>query len=83
MRIEYFTAKWCQPCKWFGPIMGDLAMNSSFPVEIIDVNQNPERMPPDLLGVPTVILYKDNIEKARFTGPKSKTDLAEWITVNA
>jgi hypothetical protein len=55
----------------------------SFLVEIIDIDVYPERIPANVMGVPTVILYDGNVEKARFSGAKNKHDLQEWITVNA
>ena len=82
MRLEYFTAKWCQPCRWFGPVMGQFAIETEIPVEIIDIDKNPERLPLDVLGVPTVIMYEGDTEKARFSGAKTSNDLAEWIKVN-
>lgn len=79
MRLEYFTAPWCAPCRVFGPIMDKVAKEYNLLVEKIDIAKNPERLPEDVLGIPTVIMYIQDKPVARFSGAKSETDLVAWI----
>jgi thioredoxin-like negative regulator of GroEL len=79
MRLEYFTAPWCAPCKTFGPIMDKVAKDYELDVEKIDIQATPERIPADVLTIPTVILYLQNAPVARFSGPKQEQDLITWI----
>jgi thioredoxin-like negative regulator of GroEL len=82
MRLEYFTAPWCQPCKTFGPIVEKVNHFKPGLIEKIDIQKNPERLPNDVLGIPTVIMYNGNTEVARFSGAKSESELLDWISVN-
>lgn len=78
MKLEYFTAPWCQPCKVFGPTLEKFAVTWGFELDKINIQEDPAKLPADVLGLPTVIMYKDNIEVSRFTGAKSESDLAGW-----
>lgn len=80
MFLEYYTAPWCGPCKIFGPIIGRVTEKLNIPMEKINIDENPERAPKDMLGIPTVIMYEDEKEVARITGARSEGDLIEWLS---
>lgn len=68
MELLYFTAKWCVPCRSFGPVMERVTEPA---VTKVDVDLNTEMV--NLYGVmsvPTVILAKDGFEVARFSGAR-------------
>jgi thioredoxin-like negative regulator of GroEL len=80
MRLEYFTAPWCAPCKTFGPIIEKVAGEKQVYLDKINIQENPERLPPDVLSVPTVIGYLESgFEFARFVGTMSEEDLSNWL----
>lgn len=75
-RAVRFTANWCGPCKVFAPVFDKVTTELNIPMEIIDVSQNdaPAR-DANVFGLPTVILYNNDIEVARFSGNKSEADV--------
>ena len=80
MRLEYFTAKWCGPCKFYGPIVNDVTTKLDVPIEKIDIDEEWSRVPSDVRGVPTIIMYNDDKEVSRIVGARSEDDLRGWIS---
>jgi len=76
-KLLYFSAKWCQPCKTFGPIVDQVAQQ--FPVEKIDVDNNPKALQYHVRTIPTVILVDANTgaEILRKNGVQSKQQLLD------
>lgn len=73
-----FTAAWCGPCKMLAPILEELAAEWDQKISIrkLDVDQNQETaMKYGVMGVPTLILFKDGEIAARMTGYKPKKHL--------
>lgn len=73
-----FTAAWCGPCKMLAPILEELAVEWSQKISIrkLDVDQNQNTaMQYGVMGVPTLILFKDGEIAARMTGYKPKKHL--------
>jgi len=69
-RILYFKAEWCLPCKNYKPVIAQV--NQKVPVEEIDVDRQPHLA--DMYAVrniPTVLIVKDNVAVARFTGEQA------------
>ena len=80
MRLEYFTATWCQPCKVFGPIVDKVISKLDIPLEKVDVDKNRERVPASVMGMPTIIMYnEENVEISRIVGGRSEGDLTMWV----
>lgn len=76
MTLFYLTAKWCGPCRTFGPMMDELASTRpDLDYQKVDIDN--DELGPVLIGkygiygVPTVLLEKDGAEVARFTGARS------------
>jgi thioredoxin 1 len=72
-----FTAGWCQPCKMIEPIVKQLAQDWDGKVKVVklDADQNPNTMMKyGVLGIPTLILFRDGEIRERLTGyqPKEK-----------
>jgi len=72
-----FTAGWCQPCKMIDPIVHQLAQDWDGKVKVVklDADQNPNIMMKfGVLGIPTLMLFKDGQIRERLTGyqPKEK-----------
>ena len=72
-----FGAEWCHPCKQLDPIVDEIAVDLSGKLKVvkldIDVNIN-STMKWGVMGVPTLILFKDGEPVERLTGfvPKSR-----------
>jgi thioredoxin 1 len=72
-----FSAVWCGPCKMLDPIVKQLAGEWEGKVKVvkIDADQNPNiLMQYGVLGIPTLLFFKDGELKERLTGyqPKDK-----------
>ena len=72
-----FTATWCSPCKMIDPIVKQLATEWDGKVKVvkIDADQNPDIVTSyGVMGLPTVMLFKDGRQAERVTGyqPKDK-----------
>lgn len=80
LTVEYYTAKWCGPCKAFGPIM-DLVMNEKgVSYQKIDVDSNKELiMSKGIASVPTTIFKVGDEIVHRQTGAMSRGQLAAMV----
>ena len=70
-----FTAAWCSPCRLLEPIIQQLAIDWNDRVQVfrLDVDENPEiTMQFQVMGVPTVILFKQGKPVERFSGYQPK-----------
>jgi thioredoxin 1 len=73
-----FGAPWCGPCKMLEPVLSDLAVQYDGQVDIytINIDHTPELvMAYDIMGVPTVILFRDGQPQVRLTGYRPKQAL--------
>jgi thioredoxin 1 len=78
-----FTATWCQPCKMIDPIVRQLADEWSGKVKVVklDADQNPNLMMQyGVLGIPTLMLFKNGEIKERMTGFHPKDKLAAKVS---
>jgi thioredoxin 1 len=72
-----FSAVWCGPCKMLDPIVQQLAGEWDGKVKVvkIDADENPNVvMKYQVMGIPTLLFFKDGEIKERITGyqPKDK-----------
>jgi thioredoxin 1 len=70
-----FTAVWCGPCKMLDPVVKQLAKDWDGKVLIfkLDVDDNPDlAMTYQVMGVPTLMLFKDGQPVERVTGYQPK-----------
>jgi thioredoxin 1 len=75
-----FTAAWCGPCKMLNPILEELAeeWENQLAIRKLDVDQNQNTaMQYGVMGVPTLILFKDGKIAERTTGYKPKKQLTK------
>ena len=73
-----FTAVWCQPCKMLDPIVKQLAEEWQGQVKVVklDVDDNPDlAMQYQVMGVPTLILFKGGRPAERVSGFQPKERL--------
>ena len=70
-----FTAAWCGPCKMLAPLVDELAEEWQGKVNIykMDVDTNPTTpIKYNVMGVPSLILFKNGEIAARITGFRPK-----------
>lgn len=75
-----FTAVWCGPCKLLDPIVSQLAQEWTGKVKVfkLDVDDNPHlAMDFQVMGVPTLILFKAGKPVERVSGYQPKDRLVK------
>jgi len=73
-----FTATWCGPCKMLAPVVDELALDWEGKVNIykMDVDTSPTTpIKYNVMGVPSLILFKKGEIAARITGFRPKKQL--------
>lgn len=75
VRMEYYTASWCGPCRSVRPIVEEL-QSEGWNIEKIDVDQNKELATKmQIMGVPTFVIYKNGQAIRRFSGARAKAGI--------
>lgn len=81
-----FWAEWCGPCRLIAPILDEIATEYKSKISIgkLNVDENPRISSSyDVMSIPTLILFKDGVEKKRIIGARPKhalvADLAEYL----
>ncbi|MFC1878942.1 thioredoxin [Chloroflexota bacterium] len=78
-----FTAVWCGPCKMLDPVIKELAEDWAEQVKVVklDVDHDPEvAMQYQVMGVPTLMLFKGGQPVERVTGYQPKDRLVKKFT---
>ena len=73
-----FTAVWCGPCKMLDPVVKDLAKDWDGKIKIakLDVDNNPNlAVQYQVMGIPTLMLFKNGEPVERVTGYQPKDRL--------
>lgn len=77
-----FFATWCPPCKMLSPIIEELAEELKGRIEVFKINVDQAReiaQQYNIMGVPTMIVFKNGKEAKRMTGLRSKEDIKKEI----
>jgi thioredoxin 1 len=85
LKVMYFSAVWCGPCKMFKPAFEDVVKEFGDDIEVIyyDVDNDREAASAKLISaVPTVIMSKGTQDVFRNSGVMSKAALKEQIEKN-
>jgi thioredoxin 1 len=78
-----FTAVWCGPCKMLDPVVKELAQEWAGKVKVVklDVDHNASiAMQYQVMGVPTLMLFRDGQVKERLTGYKPKKQIVSKLS---
>ena len=76
--IVEFGAEWCAPCKRMEPMMEEIAMDWQGKVKLVksDVDHSVDlTMRYNVMGVPTIILFKNGEPQERLTGAQNRKKL--------
>jgi thioredoxin 1 len=78
-----FGAEWCHPCKQLDPIVEELASEWEGKVRVfhLDIDDNADStMQYGVMGVPTLILFKNGEQAERMTGFAPRDKIVEKLT---
>ena len=82
MKIIYFSAPWCGPCRQLGPIMDEVATQAS--VQKVNVDNSPEMASQyGIRNVPTVVAIDNSgVEVGRKVGLNPKQAYLDMYNQN-
>jgi thioredoxin 1 len=71
-----FWAPWCGPCRMLGPVIDELAGETSASVCKLDIDAEEALAARyGVMSIPTCVVFKDGKESARFVGMQKKETL--------
>lgn len=76
-----FWAPWCGPCRMIAPVIEEISNeNTNIKVCKLNTDDSPE-LPKEynIMGIPTIILFKDGKEVERIVGAVSKVSIQQKI----
>lgn len=81
IKVMRFTAPWCAPCKMITPIFKQLQEEMpAVTFETVDVDASPDLATQyKVRSVPTIIIFKNDIDVVSLTGANSKAGYTELI----
>ena len=77
-----FWAPWCGPCRMVAPIVEELSAEYEGKMTFAKLNTDENGEVPQkyqILGIPTLIIFKDGEEAARIVGARGKNALKQQI----
>lgn len=77
-----FWAPWCGPCKMLAPILEEVDQEIGEQVKIakLNVDNNPESASKyGVLGIPTLLVFKNGEMVSKMSGVQPKEQLVEWL----
>jgi thioredoxin 1 len=77
-----FWAAWCEPCRKVAPVVEEVAQEYGDRMRVVkmDVDANPKTPQSfGIMGIPTLILFKDGAEATRIVGYRPKEALVEEL----
>ena len=78
-KLQYFTAKWCGPCRFFKPHILEL-QEEGYDIEIHDIDESPEKSSEyQVMSVPTLVFERDSKVYARTSGVIPKSEVAKAL----
>ncbi|MDR0423634.1 MAG: thioredoxin [Rickettsiales bacterium] len=80
-----FWAPWCGPCRMLTPIIEELAKELEGQITVCKFNVDEGRKIPEqfgIMGVPSLLLFKDGELKAQKTGMMPKKMIQDWINTS-
>ncbi len=81
-----FWADWCGPCKMMAPVFQQLAaeLSTQYRFAKVETEAHPRvSMSHHIKSIPTLILFKNGVEKARSAGAMDALALKRWLSSNS
>jgi thioredoxin 1 len=77
-----FQASWCPPCRVLAPVLGEFARETpGLRVVSFDAGLAPEfASAQGITALPTLVIYRDGREVARWTGSAPKREIARFVS---
>jgi thioredoxin 1 len=80
-----FWAPWCGPCRMLTPVIDELAEEMKgeikmFKCNVDDSSESPSKY--NIMGVPTLIIFRDGKLVAQRSGMAPKKIIQDWIKSN-
>ena len=78
-----FWAEWCGPCRLVAPVLDEIAREYEGKISIgkLNVDENPRLSASfDVMSIPTMILFKDGVEKKRIIGARPKHNIVHELS---
>lgn len=79
-----FYATWCGPCKMLGPVLEEYSKQNNdvkvLKVNIDDCNKITKEY--GVMAVPTLIIFKDGVEKSKRTGFMPLDEIEKFVEEN-
>ena len=74
MKVQFFNAKWCGPCKQMKPHIDEL-ISEGYNIQTIDVDEQPElAQEHNVRGVPTLVINGNSL-----VGYRDKSQIKEAV----
>lgn len=77
-----FWAEWCGPCKLMTGPLNELAEEQAGSLKVVKLNVDENQMTAmnyHVMSIPTMIVFKEGVEKKRLVGARSKAQLEAEI----
>ena len=78
-----FWAPWCGPCQMLAPVLEEVAAERS-DVKVCKINVDEEKdlaRQNKVMGIPTLMVFRNGAQVTRTTGGKSKNQVLELLDV--
>ena len=78
LELLFFSAGWCEPCKWADPIVNEVVENAGGKISLskVDIDANVEMAKQHhIMSVPTLVLFKEGKEVWRMKGFDTASNL--------
>ncbi len=82
--VDYW-AEWCGPCKMIAPLLDDVANDYAGRLKVVKLNIDDNQRTPasyGILGIPTLMLFKNGNVEATKVGALAKSQLITFIDSN-
>ncbi|MDD2839649.1 MAG: thioredoxin [Rickettsiales bacterium] len=80
-----FWAPWCGPCRMLSPVVDELAEEMKNEIKVFKCNVDESQEIPakfNIMGVPTLIVFKNGKMVAQRSGMAPKKIIQDWIKEN-
>lgn len=80
-----FWAPWCGPCRMLSPVIDEISEEMKDLVKVYKCNVDDNAESPskyNIMGVPTLIIFKDGKVAAQRSGMAPKKIIQDWIKSN-